>query len=90
MKDPNRPRFTRTEMAQVLEERDNSKMKIMELEDELEELRGYYCVLKFIVIHILYGTFRLTCRFVAWLCERSLQFHSCSRELYFRFRHIYK
>ncbi|XP_072043312.1 RILP-like protein 1 [Amphiura filiformis] len=39
-KDPNRPRFTLKEMAHVLEERDNIKMRIMELEDEIEAIQG--------------------------------------------------
>ena len=51
-KDPNRPRFTLTEMSRVLEERDNVKMRIMELEDELETIRGYDFVLN-CLFHVL-------------------------------------
>nr|XP_006820131.1 PREDICTED: RILP-like protein 1-like [Saccoglossus kowalevskii] len=40
LKDPNRPRFTKSELVEVLTQRDNWKARVFELEEELKTLKA--------------------------------------------------
>ena len=44
LKDPNRPRFTLHELRDVLQERNELKTKLIELEDDLQHFKKEYVI----------------------------------------------